>query len=79
MVEPIKSCPDCNGELESGTIIDNTHGGSLVQRYAEATIPESEKKFMWFTETKFRNIRYVKTYRCKDCNRLFSYAADFTL
>ncbi len=73
----IKTCPDCKGELEQGTILDYTHSSILGERYAKVDkIPVGKKMFMWLTETDYKDIRRVISYRCVDCNRLFPYAQD---
>jgi DNA-directed RNA polymerase subunit RPC12/RpoP len=72
-----KKCPDCSAELEAGYIIDHTYGSTLVQRYVKAEAPKVNKSVIWLRETEFSDIRRVITYRCVNCNRLFSYAQDF--
>jgi len=70
-------CPDCNGELEKGCLLDHTYGLALVQRFAKAEIPVGNQKIIWGTrEIDFTNVRRVITYRCTKCNRLFNYAQD---
>lgn len=73
----LKKCPDCNGELESGCIIDHTYGSVLIQRYVKAEVPKNNKSVFWIRETDFSDVRRVITYRCVSCNRLFNYAQDF--
>lgn len=70
---PLKSCPDCHGELESGAIMDNTYGAVLVQMYGRNS-DEAKGYFPWVVTAQFEDVRKVITYRCQSCNRLFSYA-----
>ncbi len=71
-------CPDCNGELEKGCMIDHTYGAVIVQRYAKAEMPETPQKLVvGIHETDFNDIRRVITYRCTKCNKLFQYAQSF--
>jgi len=74
----ITKCPDCNGELEKGAIMDYTYGGIAVERYAKTEVPRKQK-FALLSEGNFQDIRRVITYRCTKCNRLFSYAQDIVL
>lgn len=72
---PPKSCPDCHGELESGAIMDNTYGGVVVQMYGRSS--NLVKRYLpWVVTAQFEDVREVKTFRCRSCNRLFSYARD---
>lgn len=73
--EPLKSCPDCHGELESGAIMDNTYGGVVVQMYGRNS-NLVKRSPPWVISAQFEDVREVKTFRCRSCNRLFSYARD---
>lgn len=74
----MRSCPDCGGELESGSIMDHRgEGMAMVQQYAKSEVPTTPLAFfMGLSETDFTNVRRVVTYRCVGCNRLYSYAQD---
>ena len=66
-----KSCPDCEGEMVEGFILDMTYGGTLVPRWLKGK-PE---KSMWTgIKAKGKECRSVETYRCVNCGLLRSYA-----
>ncbi|HWT00910.1 MAG TPA: PF20097 family protein [Pyrinomonadaceae bacterium] len=67
-----KKCPDCEGEMVEGFILDMTYGGQLVPRWIKGT-PEMS---FWAggAKTKGKECRSVETYRCVNCGLLRSYA-----
>ncbi len=68
----LKICPDCKGELEKGSTIDHVYTAVLPGYYAQnenAGVPNLGFKF------NFKNVREIIAFRCKSCNRIFSYAA----
>ncbi len=66
-----KKCPDCEGEMVEGFILDMTYGGQLVPRWLKGQ-PESS---IWTgVKTKGHECRSVETYRCVKCGLLRSYA-----
>src|SRR4051812_36624542 len=77
----MKKCPDCNGELEQGAMLDFSHGAILAERYAKAVLPEDKNSFngMKVVETDFTDLRRVQALRCIKCNRIFLYAQDIVL
>ena len=66
-----KSCPDCNGEMVEGFILDMTYGGQLVPRWLEG---RAEKSMWTGVKAKGKACRSVETYRCTKCGLLRSYA-----
>lgn len=69
-----KICPDCNGIMVEGFILDLTYGGQLVPRWIRGK-PENS---FWAggVKTKGKECFSVATYRCVQCGYLRSYAAD---
>jgi hypothetical protein len=74
----MKKCPDCQGELETGCLIDHGYGAVMIQRYAKIKFPQDNKKKS-LIETDFNDIRRVIASRCTKCNRIFQYAQDFVV
>lgn len=73
----MKKCPDCNGELEKGCLIDQTYGAITVQRYARSDVPDTPNKVaLRISEEKFYDLRKTIAFRCKQCNRIFLYALN---
>jgi hypothetical protein len=66
-----KKCPDCEGEMVEGFILDMTYGGQLVPRWVEG---RPEKSFWTGVKTNDKDCRSVETYRCVKCGLLRSYA-----
>lgn len=66
-----KICPDCNGEMVEGFILDMTYGGQLVPRWLEG---RPEKSMLTGVKAKGKEARSVATYRCTKCGLLRSYA-----
>ena len=73
------SCPDCNGELEQGALLDFTYGGVIVERYAKTDVPTSTKMLVGIHEANYNDVRRVLAKRCTKCNRIFMYAQDIVL
>ncbi|OGG15115.1 hypothetical protein A2773_04465 [Candidatus Gottesmanbacteria bacterium RIFCSPHIGHO2_01_FULL_39_10] len=59
-------CPECDGEMEEGLIADFIPAG--------ATPPQWGTKLKWGGIRGVENKHEVKTYRCKSCGFLKSYA-----
>jgi hypothetical protein len=70
MPDEIK-CPDCDGEMVEGFILDMTYGGSLVPRWLQG---KPEISFWTGVNASGRDCRSVETYRCNRCGLLRSYA-----
>jgi hypothetical protein len=71
MDTPKKKCPDCEGEMIEGFILDMTYGGQLVPRWLRGSPEKSE----WTgIKAKGKECRSVETYRCVKCGLLRSYA-----
>ena len=68
-----KSCPDCQGQMIEGFIVDTTHGGYLVPRWIEG---HPEKSLWVGVKTKGKESFAVETYRCTNCGLLRSYANE---
>lgn len=66
-----KRCPDCEGEMIEGFILDMTYGGQLVPRWLKG---KPEKSFWLGVKSKGKECRTVETYRCVKCGLLRSYA-----
>jgi phage FluMu protein Com len=64
-------CPKCGKEMEEGFIADYTHGAVLVSKWVEG---EPEKSFWLGTKMRGKENMKVKTYRCRGCGYLESYA-----
>lgn len=65
------TCPDCEGEMVEGFILDETRGGLAYQRWIKGR-PEAS---MWTgIKAKGKDCRYVQTFRCTGCGLLRSYA-----
>jgi hypothetical protein len=68
------ACLRCETEMETGVIVDHTHGGQLQAEWAEG---EPETNF-WYggLVLKGRTKHAIQTYRCPSCGYLESYAID---
>ena len=72
------TCPKCQGEMESGYLIDHSHVALLASLWARG----KPKKHWWFSLQTNNAITRpspsdqipVGTYRCKTCGFLESYA-----
>ena len=66
-------CPKCEGVMEEGYILDNTHGG----RVQACWIQGQPVKSIWTgLRLKGADQRPVRTYRCTRCGFLESYALE---
>lgn len=67
------TCPKCSGEMETGFLIDKSHGDqySNAPEWAEGA---PETSFWTGLELKGRERHPVVTYRCSTCGYLESYA-----
>lgn len=67
IVEEVKKCPECGGDMEEGFVVDHTYGGAVSSKWATYV-----KAFGIFT--KMGNSKSIITYRCTKCGFLKSYA-----
>lgn len=73
----INKCPDCQGELEQGCLIDQGAGVITVQKFARAETQDIKDKIAFdLSELKLFDLRKTEAYRCKKCNRIYQYALD---
>jgi hypothetical protein len=73
----MNKCPDCQGDLEKGVLLDQSYGQITAQRYAKAEIADSkDPKMMGVFESNFSDIRRIVALRCLKCNRVFLYAQN---
>lgn len=73
----MQTCPDCQGTLEKGCLLDHTYGSTIAQRYAKTEVSNATNQtIMGMAESEFKDIRRVIAYRCTKCNRIFQYAQD---
>lgn len=67
-------CLRCKATMEMGFVVDHGHGNSLQeQEWVEGDVVKS---FWVGIQTKGRQKRHVRTYRCPRCGYLESYADD---
>jgi hypothetical protein len=65
-------CPKCDGAMEQGFVLDATHGGIIVSRWA-AGVPR--KSFWGGTKSVPQDqIFHIGVFRCESCGYLESYA-----
>ncbi|MEW6208442.1 MAG: PF20097 family protein [Acidobacteriota bacterium] len=64
-------CPKCDTRMEEGFILDKAHGTQLPSQWVGG---EPEKSFWFGTKTAGKEIIRVRTYRCRKCGYLESYA-----
>ena len=70
MADDVRRCPDCEGEMVEGFILDASHGQLMYQRWVKGR-PESS---MWTgIKAKGKECRFVETFRCVECGLLRSY------
>lgn len=70
-------CPDCQGELEKGVLLDQTYGAITAGRYAKADIPDGpNRKFILAFEADFTDVRRIVARRCVSCNRIILHAQN---
>lgn len=67
-----KTCPKCQGSMETGVMLDKGHGDSL--NTTEWLEGEPERSFWSGVKTKGKERLPVRTYRCARCGYLESYA-----
>lgn len=79
MSQPAVMCPKCNSEMESGFLIDrSTYWVTYVGQWAKGD-PQLP---MWFgppdviRQPKARDLIPIRTFRCKSCGFLESYARE---
>ena len=82
MSQLVELCPKCSDEMESGYLVDRSHGLSYLGQWARG-IP---KRFWWLLGSvpntikapKNSDLLPIRIYRCKSCGFLESYArAEF--
>jgi Domain of unknown function (DUF6487) len=66
-----RNCPDCNGVMVEGFILDTSYGVKLVSRWIRGR-PEGS----WWSgvKTSMVECRAVEAYRCEKCGLLKLYA-----
>ena len=63
-------CPKCNGEMQQGFLVDNSH----AVRFVSHSAPGVPQKSFW-TGTKLPDGSLpIGAFRCKECGYLESYA-----
>lgn len=71
---PTIDCLRCKTTMEMGFVVDHGHGNALQeQEWIEGDVVKS---FWVGIQTKGRQKRNVRTYRCPRCGYLESYADD---
>jgi hypothetical protein len=67
-----KICPKCEGRMSMGTVVDQTYGGALPEKWQ----PGEPKSSFWtgLKQDKSAQLQ-VATWRCDKCGFLESYAA----
>lgn len=67
----IKCCSKCGGKMSAGTLIDQTYGGALPEKWQ----PGEAKTSFWtgLKQDKQAQLQ-VATWRCDKCGYLESYA-----
>ena len=71
--DPARSCPECDGPMEPGFLLDLTQGGRTQTRWVEGPFERS----LWTgAKVKGRAVYAVDTWRCTACGALRSYATD---
>jgi len=71
MREPAGQCLKCNGRMEQGFVIDNTHGGRIVSQW----VAGAPLKSLWQgTRVPHDGSIPIGTYRCSSCGYLEAYA-----
>lgn len=71
---PTIDCLRCKTTMEMGFVVDHGHGNALQeQEWIEGDVVKS---FWVGIQTKGRQKRHVRTYRCPRCGYLESYADD---
>jgi len=68
---PNTTCPDCNGEMEEGFLLDQTHGGRVPLSWIAGDV---EKSIWTGTKIKGRARWELTAYRCPQCGLVKSYA-----
>lgn len=66
-------CPECDGTMEIGFVLDSTEGGFKVPSWVAGTPAKN-----WFGILKYdrKTVRQILTDRCTACGFLKSYAKD---
>ena len=64
-------CPRCQGTMESGFIVDHTHGGFAPPEWVEGS---PERSFWVGVKMSGKKRLPVETFRCERCGYLESYA-----
>ena len=66
-------CPKCEGEMQEGFILDESHGGHLVSRWVAG---KPEASFWMGTKVDGKELRHIQSFRCTNCGYLESYARE---
>ncbi len=64
-------CSKCSGQMETGFLLDVTHGGRLVASWISGP---PQKGWFGFVKVKGKTSYEAEVWRCKDCGYLESYA-----
>jgi hypothetical protein len=70
--EPLLTCSKCGGSMEQGFLVDATHGGSAVSRWA----PGAPRTSFWTGVKVPDEALPVGAFRCSQCGLLEFYAAE---
>ena len=67
----IPKCPKCNGKMDEGFILDDTHGGRVQAEWAEGP----PRRSIWTGIKIAKDARHpITAFRCQKCGYLESYA-----
>ena len=72
MSTPIK-CPKCDGEMQEGFILDESHGAHCVSRWVAG---KPEGSFWTGTKVGDKEQHVIQSFRCTKCDCLESYARE---
>ena len=64
-------CPKCSARMDEGFMMDQTQGGVRVGTWVSG---QPEKSFWTGLKIRGRQLIQVRTYRCRACGFLESYA-----
>ena len=73
MIREPRRCAKCDGKMEEGFLLDNTHGGRVQTKWVQGAPEESR----WGVGVKLKGRLQlpISTFRCTKCGYLESYAA----
>lgn len=73
VARPPSTCLRCNGRLETGFTLDESHGTYHPSRWVEG---EPAKSFWIGLKIRGRRKLAISIYRCRSCGLLEHYAAE---